>query len=63
MVGKGKRLFDNGAIPTGLELVKSQSFPTGVIVADYRPDGAVKTGDFQLPEPSEAELERRRKLT
>jgi dihydrofolate reductase len=25
--------------------------------------GAVKTGDFQLAEPSEAELERRRSLT
>ena len=47
----------------GLKLVKSQSFPTGVIVANYRPDGAVKTGDFQLAEPSEAELERRRNLT
>jgi hypothetical protein len=32
-------------------------------VATYRPDGAVKTGDFQLAEPSEAEVERRRKLT
>jgi hypothetical protein len=35
----------------------------GVIVAKYRPDGAVKTGDFQLVEPSGAEMERRRKLT
>jgi hypothetical protein len=34
-----------------------------VIVAKYRPDGAVKTGDFQLVEPSGAEMERRRKLT
>jgi dihydrofolate reductase len=63
VLGKGKRLFGNGAIPTGLALVKSRSFPTGIIVADYKPDGAVKTGDFQLPGPSAAELERRRKLT
>ena len=40
-----------------------QEDPTGVIVANYYPDGAVKTGDFQLAEPSEAELERRRNLT
>ena len=63
VLGKGKRRFGNGATPAGLKLVKSQSFPTGVIVANYRPDGAVKTGDFQLAEPTEAELERRRSLT
>jgi dihydrofolate reductase len=63
VLGKGKRLFGDGAIPTGLKLVKSQSYPTGVIVASYQPDGAVKTGDFQLAEPSAAELERRRKLS
>jgi len=63
VLGKGKRLFGNGAIPVGLKLVKSQSYPTGVIVARYKRDGAVKTGDFQLAEPTEAELERRRNLT
>jgi len=63
VLGTGKRLFGDGAIPAGLKLVKSKSHPTGVIVANYAPDGAVKTGDFQLAEPSEAELERRRKLS
>jgi dihydrofolate reductase len=63
VLGKGKRLFGDGASPAGLKLLKSQSFPTGVIVANYQPDGAVKTGDFQLAEPTEAELERRRTLT
>ena len=63
VLGKGKRLFGDGASPRGLKLVKSQSYPTGVIVANYRPDGAVKIGDFQLAEPSAAELERRRHLT
>ena len=62
VLGKGKRLFGDGAMPAGLKLVKSRAFPTGVIVANYVPDGAVKTGDFQLAEPSAAELERRRKL-
>jgi hypothetical protein len=32
-------------------------------VANYRPDGVVKTGSFLLAEPSEAEFERRRDLT
>ncbi len=63
VLGTGKRLFGSGAVPSGLKLVKSQSFPTGVIVTKYEPDGAVKTGDFQLAEPSEAELERRRLLS
>jgi dihydrofolate reductase len=63
VLGKGKRLFGNGARPAGLKLVKSQSFPTGVIVANYQPAGEVKTGDFQLAEPTEAELQRRRNLT
>lgn len=63
VLGKGKRLFGDGTPPAGLKLVKSQSYPTGVIVANYKPDGAVKTGDFQLAEPTEAELERRRNLT
>ncbi len=62
VLGKGKQLFGSGAAPMALKLVKAQSYPTGVVVANYRPDGAVKTGDFQLPEASEAELERRRNL-
>jgi hypothetical protein len=34
-----------------------------VIVANYEPDGAVKTGNFPLAEPTDAEIERRRNLT
>jgi len=63
ILGKGKRLFGHGAAPSGLKLVKSKSYPTDVIVANYEPAGEVKIGDFQLAEPSAAELERRRKLT
>lgn len=63
VLGNGKRLFGGGAVPAGLKLVKAKSYPTGVIVANYAPDGEVKTGDFQLAEPSEAELARRRNLS
>jgi dihydrofolate reductase len=62
-LGRGKRLFGDGAVPAGLRLVKTKSFPTGVIVANYEPTGEVRTGDFQLPEPTEAERQRRRDLT
>ena len=63
VLGKGKRLFGEGVVPAGLKLVNSQSYPTGVILARYQPDGAVKAGDFQLAEPSEAERQRRKNLT
>ncbi len=63
VLGRGKRLFGDGAVPTGLKLVKSKAYPTGVIVANYQPDGPVKTGDFQLAEPTEAEQARRRTLS
>jgi len=58
VLGHGKRLF--GDVSFGLKLTRAQTYPAGVIVATYKPDGLVKTGDFQLAEPSEAELERRR---
>jgi dihydrofolate reductase len=61
VLGRGKRLFRD--VPGGLKLIKAQTYPTGVIVATYQPDGAVRAGDFQRAEPSEAELERRRDLT
>ncbi|MCV3243016.1 dihydrofolate reductase family protein [Mesorhizobium sp. ZC-5] len=63
LLGKGKRLFGDEVAPAGLKLVKSQSYPTGVIVTKYVPDGEVKTGSFALAEPSEAELERRKNLS
>jgi dihydrofolate reductase len=62
LLGKGKRLFGDGVAPMGLKLVQSNTYPTGVIVAKYVPDGAVKTGDFGADEPSAVELERRQTL-
>jgi dihydrofolate reductase len=62
LLGKGKRLFGEGTVPAGLKLVKSQPYPSGAIVATYRPDGEVKTGSFALEEPTPAEIERRKNL-
>jgi dihydrofolate reductase len=62
LLGAGKRLFGEGAAPGALKLTKSQASPTGVVVSNYLPDGPVKSGDFQLPEPTELEQERRRDL-
>jgi dihydrofolate reductase len=43
-LGKGKKLFDNGAIPAAFTLVESSVTPRGVIIANYKRAGEVKTG-------------------
>lgn len=45
-VGSGKRLFDDGSFAGGFELVETKTSPTGVIIANYRRTGGVKTGSF-----------------
>jgi dihydrofolate reductase len=49
VLGSGKRLFRDGAAPTGLKLVRSQTSPSGVMIAHYVTDGPVKTGSFATP--------------
>jgi len=43
-LGKGKKLFDNGAIPAAFTLIGSTVTPSGVIIANYKRAGKVKTG-------------------
>ena len=43
-LGKGKKLFDNGAIPAAFTLIESSVTPSGVIIANYKRAGKVKTG-------------------
>lgn len=43
-LGGGKRLFDHGTIPAAFTLVESTATPSGVLVANYRRAGEVKTG-------------------
>ena len=52
-----------GAMPAAFKLTSSQASTTGVVMSTYVRDGAVKTGNFQDRDPSEAELNRRAKLT
>jgi dihydrofolate reductase len=59
VLGRGKRLFDEGTPAAGLELVSSSTASTGVIMTTYRTGAEIKRGSFELEEPSEAELERR----
>ena len=43
-LGKGKKLFIDSAIPAAFTLTKSLVTPTGVIFANYKRAGKVKTG-------------------
>ena len=43
-LGKGKKLFDKGTIPAAFTLMESIVTPSGVIIADYKRAGKVKTG-------------------
>jgi dihydrofolate reductase len=61
VLGSGKRLFADGTIPGELKLVDSQVSTTGVVIGTYVVSGEVKIGTFALDEPSEVEIERRRK--
>jgi hypothetical protein len=62
VLGRGKRFFGDGTIPVALKLVDSRVTKTGVTVNTYARAGAVGTGSFEFDEPTEAELERRRRL-
>jgi dihydrofolate reductase len=43
-LGKGKKLFDKGTIPAAFTLIESSVTPSGVIIANYKRAGKVKTG-------------------
>jgi len=63
VLGSGKRFFGEGAIPAALALTGSRVSKTGVTINTYTRAGAVPAGSFEFDEPTEAELERRRRLT
>ncbi len=44
VVGSGKRLFEEGGAPKGLELVDSKTFSTGVVYLTYQPEGKEEEG-------------------
>lgn len=45
-LGKGKRLFDSGTIPAAFTLTDSKTSPSGVIIANFKRAGDIKTGSF-----------------
>jgi len=63
VLGAGKRLFADGVSPGALKLVSSRVSGSGVTVNKYVRAGQIRTGNFQMEPPTEAELRRRRNLT
>ena len=63
VIGTGKRFFGDGAIPAGLKLVDSRATKTGVTVNTYERAGDIDPGSFEFEEPTEAEIERRKRLS
>jgi len=47
-LGKGKKLFDNGTIPAAFTLIESSVTPSGVIIANYKRAGKVKTATVEV---------------
>lgn len=45
-LGKGKKIFGEGTIPASFKLIHCESTPNGIIVANYKRSGEVKTGSF-----------------
>ena len=62
VLGRGKRLFENGVRPCALRLVASKVSATGVVMSIYVPAGEIALGSVGQSEPSAKELTRRAKM-
>jgi dihydrofolate reductase len=62
VIGTGKRFFGDGTIPAGLKLIATKVSKTGVTINTYERAGDLNPGSFEFDEPTEAELERRKRL-
>ena len=48
VVGTGKRLFADGAVPAGLKVTDVKTSGTGVVIATYERAGEIQSGSFAL---------------
>jgi dihydrofolate reductase len=62
VIGTGKRFFGEGTIPGAMNLVDTKVTRTGVTITTYERAGDIEAGSMEFDEPTEAELERRRRL-
>lgn len=45
-IGTGKRLFAEGTMPASFELIETGALSSGIIIANYKRSGELKTGSF-----------------
>ena len=62
VLGAGKRFFGDGTMLAGLKLVNSELSKSGVTINTYERAGEITPGLMGFDEPTDAELERRRRL-
>jgi hypothetical protein len=62
VLGTGKRFFGDGTMPAGLRLIDSAVSKTGVTINTYERAGEISPGSMAFDEPTEPELERRRRM-
>ena len=62
VLGRGKRLFENGARPCALRLVASKVSTTGVVMSTYVAAGDIRLSSLSQAQPSAKELTRRAKM-
>ncbi|SEM08819.1 Dihydrofolate reductase [Pseudoxanthomonas sp. GM95] len=59
LLGQGRKLFAEGTVPAGLELLETLRFDTGVVFQHYKVGEARGYGSFMLETPPPEELQRR----
>ena len=62
VIGRGKRLFRDGAMPAAMKVTDAKVFDTGAVWARYARAGDVQTGSFAFEDPTDDEVVRREKL-
>jgi dihydrofolate reductase len=62
VLGGGKRLFADGSAPHAFRLARSRISPSGLVVAHYEREGAVRIGDTALEAPSDREVARQERM-
>lgn len=62
VLGGGKKLFADGAVPHSFKLTNSRSSASGVVIGHYERAGEIKTGESPLARPSKAEAARQERM-
>ena len=62
VLGGGKKLFADGAVPRSYRLTSSRVSRTGLVIAHYERAGEVQIGDTALDAPTDAERARQARM-